>query len=478
MANVVEIIFKSVDQASGPVNKLGKGLNAAVKELTGFSLGTIASVGGLVALGKGLLDNNKKFVEYNKTIREMTQVTGLGSEEISRIVQVGDDWGISIDQIRTALSYMNRQGVTPSIDLLAQLADQYVVATDKSKWAADNAKLLGRNYQTLIPIFALGGEKLKEYYGAVDSGLVATDKTIKQARELEVAQDNLNDSVTALKNELAMGLVPVETEVVNALKMGVEIGKEFGTIIDLIAQKMRDGNKATQAHTDSVYEWYTLEKKMGVELPNTTNEVEQYWQAIHRAKTNTEEITVATISASESTQQFSTQLLYNKAVVDLDAKAALELGRSMGLVDERTVALYSSLDLLRERYDTNKDGLIDATEAANGYSAAVLTLNNRLNSLPSNIPININVSTTYTPPTGYNPSSPYNGIPAIPKASGGPVFPGGSYLVGEAGPELLHMGTSGGMVQPITNNNYNLTIHSQAQSENLRADFALMQALG
>ena len=40
-------------------------------------------------------------VDYNKTVREMTQVTGLGAEEVSRIVQVSDDWGISINEVRT-----------------------------------------------------------------------------------------------------------------------------------------------------------------------------------------------------------------------------------------------------------------------------------------------------------------------------------------------------------------------------------------
>lgn len=38
----------------------------------------------------------------------------------------------------------------------------------------------------------------------------------------------------------------------------------------------------------------------------------------------------------------------------------------------------------------------------------------------------------------------------IPKASGGPVMPGGTYLVGEKGPELLHMGGAAGTITPNT----------------------------
>ena len=35
-----------------------------------------------------------------------------------------------------------------------------------------------------------------------------------------------------------------------------------------------------------------------------------------------------------------------------------------------------------------------------------------------------------------------------PKANGGPVMPGGTYLVGEKGPELLQMGSQGGNIVP------------------------------
>ena len=114
--NLVEIIINFVKKGSGDkdattgLKKLGGGF----KDLTGFSLGSATALGiAGIALGK-VTDFTKKAINetvaYNKQIREMTQVTGLGSEEISRIVQVGDDWGIQIDDIRTALAFMNKSG--------------------------------------------------------------------------------------------------------------------------------------------------------------------------------------------------------------------------------------------------------------------------------------------------------------------------------------------------------------------------------
>jgi len=48
--------------------------------------------------------------------------------------------------------------------------------------------------------------------------------------------------------------------------------------------------------------------------------------------------------------------------------------------------------------------------------------------------------------TGVNPSGAFNIGLAAGRASGGPVSPGSTYLVGERGPELLTMGPSGGYV--------------------------------
>jgi hypothetical protein len=51
-----------------------------------------------------------------------------------------------------------------------------------------------------------------------------------------------------------------------------------------------------------------------------------------------------------------------------------------------------------------------------------------------------------TSPTGMSPST----LDALTgrRAFGGPVLPGGTYLVGEQGPELLRMGSTAGTVSP------------------------------
>lgn len=77
---------------------------------------------------------------------------------------------------------------------------------------------------------------------------------------------------------------------------------------------------------------------------------------------------------NDSMKPLTTEMLYQKAAVGLDSDAALELARSMGLINDETYTALSKLSELRTQFDSNKDGMIDATEAAKGFTDAVQTL--------------------------------------------------------------------------------------------------------
>ena len=76
--------------------------------------------------------------------------------------------------------------------------------------------------------------------------------------------------------------------------------------------------------------------------------------------------------------ELTTATLFNQAAQGLDAGAALQLAVGMGLVKQEVLDAKNRLDELRTKFDENKDGLISATEAANGYNEAVARLNNEL----------------------------------------------------------------------------------------------------
>ena len=60
------------------------------------------------------------FVDYGRTVRELGGALGLSAQETSRLIQVGDDFKISVDEIRVALEMATKKGFVPSVENLAQ----------------------------------------------------------------------------------------------------------------------------------------------------------------------------------------------------------------------------------------------------------------------------------------------------------------------------------------------------------------------
>lgn len=84
--------------------------------------------------------------------------------------------------------------------------------------------------------------------------------------------------------------------------------------------------------------------------------------------------------------------------------------------------------------------------AVEGAKGKVDSLKGALNSIPSNKQVNIGVHTTFYQ-TGKAPGSYGNGLGVIaPRAAGGPVSNGTTYLVGENGPELFTAPNSGSIL--------------------------------
>ena len=75
-------------------------------------------------------------VAYAQSVRELSYVLGTSAEETSRIVQVADDYLISTEKLTTALRFAVKNGFEPSIDSLAQLADQFNAISDPNERAA------------------------------------------------------------------------------------------------------------------------------------------------------------------------------------------------------------------------------------------------------------------------------------------------------------------------------------------------------
>lgn len=120
------------------------------------------------------------------------------------------------------------------------------------------------------------------------------------------------------------------------------------------------------------------------------------------ASTNVSGLTAAQDILSSAAQNLTAELIFQKASQDMDASAALQLGLSMGVLQGATVVTLEKLQELRAKYDSNRDGAIDAAEAARGYSHDVQQLANKIDGLhDKTITIKVNYHEQGSVPEGH-----------------------------------------------------------------------------
>lgn len=389
MANEIKIILNAVDNASKTINNVSKSggkLGDVFKQMTGVSLGAAGGIALVTsALDKGIDFTRKavtETVDYNKTVREMTQVLGLSADETSRVIQVADDWGISIEEVRGALGMMNKNGVQPSIENLATLADEYVATKDKTAFAEKATKLFGRSYQTLIPILAKGGDALREQAESINENMIATDESIAKSREYEVAVDDLTDAWQGFKYELGDAVLPIITDAIDAINTMIDISNQNKAVqedynllveagaIDQNAYKetmtsagragLQAGNatvaqkEAIDRYNESV-EWTILEQE------EQNDQLADYWSKVTAAATGTEVATESIEDMAKASEEAAKVLQdeLNQSLDDLNSLVNGKLGPEMEDFNE------TQADLTQRMSDT-QDEIDDLI--AQGYS--------------------------------------------------------------------------------------------------------------
>ena len=298
------------------------------------------------------------------------------------------------------------------------------------------------------------------------------------ARMLTLIPDNV-DTLTRLRNELDSGKISYDDykssvdEVLDALHIEID---EQGNLI-AVRRGAEDGIKALTGET-IYYSKEAYEAAMMTQMWKADSE------AIATAFKEQEEATIAikdaTNNANEAMKRYSEQLLFTIASQGLNEFQALELAYAMGLVDEKTVYATQKTAYYKELLDA---GIITWQE----YINKINETSEALDGMPRDINIDVWLKIHGTEgiqeiaTMGGGGSSSGGGTPFVAEAAGGDVRPGGSYIVGEHGIELLQMGYNGqGTITPMTNitNNYNLGVTTTQSLNTVTTGFAILQAMG
>jgi hypothetical protein len=295
---------------------------------------------------------------------------------------VSDDFGISQDSLKTALQMMMKNGLQPTIENLALLADELNGISDPTERAQKSAELLGRNWAVLNPLLSAGGDAIKGMAGEVSESLIVTEESIKASEEWRLKVDELNDTVTGFKMTVGMQLIPVLNDAALGLKLLTEGGKPYLETLQAhnaelltLGMTYEEYNAEMQRALD-VGQWHIdqegyLATAIGTRIGKLEILTETQYAALKvnnemaagyaAMKANIEGTDSATsglndtiYTATDLMKSYNAQLLYTIASQGLDADAALALADSMGLIDDKTKLAYDATGEYKQQLEDGK----------------------------------------------------------------------------------------------------------------------------
>ena len=111
-----------------------------------------------------------------------------------------------------ALKTMTTKGVTPSIDGLKALSEEYNSLTDpleRAQFLTDN---FGRAGQEMGRLMEMGAAGIDEMADSIENWMIVTGKTEEEIKNYLATQDRWEEAMDELKYSFAMNVTPAVTD--------------------------------------------------------------------------------------------------------------------------------------------------------------------------------------------------------------------------------------------------------------------------
>lgn len=262
----VQVVIEAKDNTGGV-------LGAITNQFGG--LGAMAQKAGRV-LADSFQEALRVTQEYGKQVRDLSLASGTGAEATSRFIQVLDDYELSAADALAATRFLTKQGLEPTIDTLANLSDEYLSLNDAQAKNEFILKNLGRSGLKWSNVLKEGGDALRAQGAAVSANLILNDQQVLKLEEVRLAQDAWNDAIMGTQVQLITGLLPAldafdNSEKELALSLGLT-GREADRFAMSILSMKNETNSATQSYQAMAEEFQTTTIPVMEELTEITNE--------------------------------------------------------------------------------------------------------------------------------------------------------------------------------------------------------------
>jgi hypothetical protein len=493
-------IKRDIADAEGATGKLKagtKGLGDMLKQ--NAAPAAIAAGAALVAFGVKAVN---AFQDAALGAGKFADATGLAVEDASRWIEVAGDLGIEAGTIQGAFQKLNKSiadgkpalseygveivktkdGIVDANATFINAATTIGKIEDPTKRAKAAQELFGKSYGEVAELLEMSAGDVQTALAGVSDAKVIDEDELRKARNFRESMDNLRDKLEDLALTVGESLVPqladLAEQAVEVAEVGVKVGGKFADV----SQKLYGVEKSAQDTEQALFDLAPAIERAGLDFDKT-------FMAVMNGETTLASLTAAlelndaklnAVTDSVSTFERRMQSSYidtindaeqatkdlEQATKDLegaysdlrgeisDEQAWLSLEDSMRQYRWDLAEGKLSNDEMRVAANDLKLELIDVLESIEDVPAQkqteILALIDQgkfdeaelaLSHLTRQRAVAINPTTGFALP---NVSTGRDGR----RAMGGPVSAGGSYLVGENGPEVLQMGSAGGNIVP------------------------------
>lgn len=241
----LELTIKAIDQATsvlrdirGQVTGVGEDVRETAPRFTELnqSLQLLREAYG--ALEGVYNETVGALITYTDEVSRLSSITGETPENVSRLLTVLGEFGVSSNDVIVAMRAMRDQGLTPTLETLGALSDQYLALEPGVERANALQEAFGRSGAEFVRVLELGSEGLAARAAAVEDGNVLTQQEIDQARLLETSLAGIHSSYTSLAITLAQTFAPalvgalgaVES-LIGSIAAGISIVDQFNAAL-------------------------------------------------------------------------------------------------------------------------------------------------------------------------------------------------------------------------------------------------------
>ena len=441
--------FKTaVGDAEGGMGKFKAGSKVAL-DAVAANAATFGIAAG-AAIGKFAIKAIGEFQDLALSAGKFSDATGLAVEDASRYIEAAGDIGVPVEALTTAIGKLNKTiGMDPDkvrdlgVDLVyldngaLDVNETFLNTIQRIKDIKDPAEkakvatqLLGKGWQGMAELIELGADDLKKSLDSVSGSKVISEKDLKNAKDYRDAVDDMKEKFEAVTLEVGKALVPVLTDIlqlVDSISSGIEkipdplLHLSTGGFFSggsgrssLLEEKLAAVNAEMEKYTS--YYQSRIDAINGVtgaleEQGDEAIETDEAWKGL----IGTLEIERAMMGAREQLDK-----LKETALEAYGGSAEAVAKYKEGLIDAQLMVLRLAEDV---RLTASQQDYIRVL-VDTGEIERALDLLDRVRTSGGRLGIE---------------EQRFRGT----RANGGPVMGGGSYLVGERGPELFTPSSSG-----------------------------------